>query len=160
MSRIGRYIAIAVLALGVAGVAMGTAFIVEGQSKANFIKESMRAEQVSLQSLGVEGATAGDLIDSAAEAQKAADTIREHRLTTYGTYKDVTGGGRYDPTNLDQLKYTQALNLENYLYLGVASLGLTTVTIVSGIFMVVTGIALGGTGLVLFLLAKSKAATA
>jgi hypothetical protein len=157
MSRIGRYIAIAVLALGVAGVAMGTAFIVEGQSKANFIKDAMRQEQVTL---GVEGATAGNLIDSAAEAQKAADTVREHRLTTYGTYKEVTGGGGYDPTNINQLKYTQALNLENYLYLGVASLGLTTVTIVSGIFMVVTGIALGGTGIVLFQLAKAKAATA
>ena len=157
MSRIGRYIAIAVLALGVAGVAMGTAFIIEGQSKANLIKNSMRQEQVTL---GVEGATAGNLVDSAAEAQKAADTVREHRLTTYGTYKEVTGGAGYDPTNINQLKYTQALNLEHSLYLGVASLGLTTVTIVSGIFMVVTGIALGGTGIVLFQLAKAKAATA
>jgi hypothetical protein len=32
--------------------------------------------------------------------------------------------------------------------------------IVSGIFMVVTGVALGGTGIVLFQLAKAKAATA
>ena len=154
MSRIGRYVAIAVLALGVAGVAMGTAFIVEGQSKATFIKNAMREEQVTL---GVEGAAQGDLVDSAAEAQKAADTIRGHRLEQYGTYKEVTGGASYDPTNINQLRYTQALNLENSLYLGVASLGLTTVTIVSGIFMVVTGIALGGTGIVLFQLAKAKA---
>ena len=163
MSRIGRYIAIAVLALGVAGVAMGAAFIVEGQSKANLIKNSMREEQVSLQSLGVEGATPGDLIDSAAEAQKAADTIRGHRqkiALTYDALMKASATGKFDVTNPTDLAYAQAMNIENYLYLGAASLGLATVVTVSGIFMVATGIALGGTGIVLFQLAKAKAATA
>ena len=162
MSRIGRYIAIAVLALGVAGVAMGAAFIVEGQSKANLIKNSMREEQVSLQSLGVEGATPGDLIDSAAEAQKAADTIMGHRqkIAPTDALMKASATGKFDVTNPTDLAYAQAMNLENYLYLGVASLGLATVVTVSGIFMVATGIALGGTGIVLFQLAKAKAATA
>jgi len=154
MSRSVRYTAVAILVLGVVGVAIGIAFVVEGQSKANFITNSMREEQVTLGDIGIQGAQAGELIDSAATAQLAADTIKEHRHATYGTYKDVTGGGYYDPTNLDQLKYTQAINLENYLYLGVASLGLATVVTVSGIFMIITGIAIGGTGLVLFRLAR------
>lgn len=38
MSRSVRYVGIAVLALGLIGAAMGIAFIVEGQAKANFIK--------------------------------------------------------------------------------------------------------------------------
>ncbi len=40
--------------------------------------------------------------------------------------------------------------MENYLYLAVVGFGLIQSVIASGVFMVVTGIALSGTGLVLF----------
>ena len=161
MSRLGRFISIAVIGLGMAALVMGVAFVVEGQSKANFIKQSMRQEQVSLADLGVQGADSSNLIDSAGEAQKAADTIAEHRRTYLApTYKDLLGGKQFDPDNATQVKYMQALNLENYLYLGVASLGLTTVTIVSGVFMIVTGLALTLTGFVVGRLPKKVPATA
>jgi len=46
------------------------------------------------------------------------------------------------------------MNIENYLYLSVASFGLTTVVIGTGVFMIVAGIALGATGVVLYRLAR------
>ena len=155
MSRSFRYIAVAILILGVVGVAMGIAFVVEGQSKANFITNSMREEQGTLGDIGIQGAQAGELIDSAATAQEAADTIKEHRQSICNLRcLKRTATGRFDDPNQLDLAYAQAINLENYLYLGVASLGLATVVTVSGIFMILTGIAVGGTGLVLFRLAR------
>jgi uncharacterized membrane protein YphA (DoxX/SURF4 family) len=159
MSRLGRFISIAVIGLGIAGLVLGVAFVVEGQSKANFIKQSMRDEQITL-GLSDDAIARGDVVDTAAEAQKAADTIKGHRTSKYGTYSEVTGGKGFDPADTNQIKYMQALNLENSLYLAVASLGLTTVTIVSGAFMIVTGLALTLTGFVLGRLPKKVPATA
>lgn len=163
MSRLGRFISIAVIGLGIAAMAMGVAFVVEGQSKANYIKEQMRAEQVTMASLGIEGATEGNIVDSAAEAEKVANVVKEHRLSIAPTYADLMAlspTGRYNPTVPQHLSYNQAMNLENYLYLGVASLGLTTVTIVSGICMIVTGLGLALTGFAVGRLAKKVPATA
>jgi hypothetical protein len=58
MSRLLRFIGVAVIGLGLAALVMGIVFVVEGQSKANYIKQSMREEQVSMASLGIEGAPA------------------------------------------------------------------------------------------------------
>ena len=163
MSRLARFIGVAVIGLGIAALVLGVAFVVEGQSKANFIKKSMQEEQVSLAALGIEGVDSTDLIDSAAEAQKAADLVKEHRHRIAATYADLMAmspTGRFDSAIPAHLSYAQALNLENYLYLGVASLGLTTVTIVSGVFMIVAGFGLSLTGLALNRLAKKLPTTA
>ena len=163
MARLGRFISIAVIGLGIAALVLGVAFVFEGQSKANYIKEQMRAEQVTMAALGIEGAEEGNVIDSAAEAEKVANLVKEHRLSIAPTYADLMAmspTGRYDPTNKAHLSYNQAMNLENYLYLGVASLGLTTVTIVSGVFMIVTGLALALIGFALGRLPKKVPATA
>jgi hypothetical protein len=134
-------------------MAMGIGFVVQGQAKANFIKEAMQQEQITL-GLSQEQQAKGELVDSAAEAQKAGDTIREHRHGIASTYEELLGGGSFDPTNAKHLTYAQALNLENYLYLAVTGFGLATVAILSGIFMIVTGVALAGTGVALHQLAK------
>jgi len=163
MSRLARFIGIAVIGLGIAALVMGVAFVVEGQSKANYIKKSMRQEQVTMAALGIEGADPDNLVDSAAEAEKVANLVKEHRLSIAPTYADLMAmspTGRYDPSIKAHLSYAQAMNLENYLYLGVASLGLTTVTIVSGVFMMVTGLGLSLTGFALGLLARKVPATA
>jgi hypothetical protein len=81
---------------------------------------------------------------------EAGDTIREHRRGIAASYEDLLGEGRYDPTNPQHLTYAQALNLENYLYLAVVAFGLTQAVMASGVFMVITGIALGGAGIVLY----------
>jgi len=163
MSRLTRFIGIAVIGLGIAALVMGIAFVVEGQSKANYIKDQMRAEQVTLTALGIEGADPDNFIDSAAEAERVANVVKEHRLSIAPTYADLMAmspTGRYDSSIKAHLSYNQAMNLENYLYLGVASLGLTTVTIVSGIFMMVTGLGLSLIGFAVQRLAKRLPATA
>jgi hypothetical protein len=49
----------------------------------------------------------------------------------------------------------QALNLETYLYFAVASFGLTTAVQVTGIVMIITGIALAAIGVVVMRLRKA-----
>ena len=146
--NMNRKLAIGVLLVGVVAVVIGAVFIGQGVSKNNQLVGAMRLEQVTL---GIEGAELEDeVIDSLGEAQKAGDTVREHRRGIAPSYSDLLGGGRYNPADPQQLTYAQALNLENYLYLAVIAFGLTQSVTASGAFMVLTGIALGGTGLVLY----------
>ncbi len=150
--KMTRNLAIVVFLLGGVAIIMGAVFIGQGVSKNNQLVEAMRVEQVTL---GIEGAELeGAVIDSLAEAQKAGDTIREHRRSIAPTYSDLLGEELYDPTDPKQLTYAQALNLENYLYLAVVAFGLTQSVTASGVFMVITGLALGGTGVVLYRLSQ------
>jgi hypothetical protein len=148
MSRVNRYLGIVVLAIGLASIGIGTGFVVQAQVKSNWMKQQMRAEGITL-GLSADEIAKGDVVDTAAEAQKAADTIREHRHTNFGTYNEVTGGQSFNPEDPNQVKYMQALNLENYLYLAVSGFGLATVVLTSGVFMIIVGIALGAGGLVM-----------
>ena len=150
-----KVLAVCVFLAGLVGIAMGATFIAEGMAKENYLKEAMREEKITT-GLSQEQIESGDIVDTAAEAQAAGDLVREHRHSIAPTYGDLLGGGQYDPTNPEQLTYAQALNLENYLYLAVAAFGLTTVVIVSGIFMIVSGLAFSGTGLVLFAFARKE----
>ncbi len=146
--NMNRKLAIGVLLVGMVTVVIGAVFIGQGVSKNNQLVGAMRLEQVTL---GIEGAELEEeVIDSLGEAQKAGDTVREHRRGIASSYSDLLGGERYNPADPQQLTYAQALNLENYLYLAVIAFGLTQSVTASGAFMVLTGIALGGTGLVLY----------
>ena len=118
---------------------MGIVFVQQGFAKEAFLVGAMEQEQIT--SEGVEG-----IVDTATEAQMAGDTVREHRHGIAPTYGNLLGGERFDATNPTQLSYAQALNLENYLYLAVASFGIFTVVKVTGVFMIVIGLALGTTG--------------
>ena len=137
-SRI-RNIGIAVMVFAVISLAMGIVFIQQGFAKENFLVNAMAQEEIVLE--GVEG-----VIDTPAEAQLAGDTVREHRHGIAPTYGELLGGERFDPTNPAQLSYAQALNLENYLYLAVASFGIFNVVKATGAFMLIMGLALGATG--------------
>lgn len=148
-----RNLAIVVVVLGVVGIIIGGVFVGLGVTRDNELKEAMRVENISLSIEDVE--TEGQVIDSLEEAKKAGDTIREHRRGIAVTYEDLLGGERFDPTNPEHLTYAQALNLENYLYLAVVAFGLTQSVIASGVFMVITGIALGASGLVLLGLSRA-----
>ena len=147
--KVNRGLAIAVLLLGVVAIVLGGIFIGQGISKNNMLVQVMRTEKITL-GVPSENLVEGEVIDSASEAQLAGDTVREHRHGISPTYGDLLGGEKFDATSPVQLTYAQALNLENYLYLAVAAFGLAQVAIVSGAFMVLTGLALGGTGLVLY----------
>ena len=107
----------------------------------------MRQEQVTL---SLEEGAPPALIDNMDKAQAAGDLIREHRRGIAPTYQDLLGEGKFDPTDPKQLTYAQAMNMENYLYLAAVGFGLIQAVMASGVFMIITGIALGGTGVVLY----------
>lgn len=146
-----RKLAIVVVLLGVVGIAMGGVFVGQGVVKNNQLVEAMQVEQVRLP---LHEEAEPSLIDSSAEAQAAGDIIREHRRGIAPTYQDLLGEGRFDPTNPQHLSYAQALNMENYLYLAVVGFGLVQSVMASGAFMIITGLALGATGLVLLRLTR------
>ncbi len=151
-----RKLAILILLIGLVSIVIGAVFIGQGIAKNNYLVTAMRQEKITL-GIPSDKIAEGEIIDNATEAQIAGDTVREHRHTISPTYGDLLGGKSFDPTNPTQLTYAQALNLENYLYLAVLGFGLTQVVIANGIFMVITGIAFGGTGIVLLRLAKCAA---
>lgn len=90
------------------------------------------------------------MVDTAGEAQRVADAIRAHRHAIATTYDDLLKGGQFDPANAQHLTYSQAINLENYLYLGVTAFGLTTVVLTSGVILFVIGLCLLLIGFVLY----------
>lgn len=147
-----RILSLFVVLIGVVAVILGAVFIGLGASRDAQLKEAMRVEKVTL---GIESELEGEVIDSLPEAMIGGDTIREHRRSIAPTYSDLLGEGRYDPTDPQQLTYAQAMNLENYLYLAVVAFGLTQAVMASGVFMVITGLALGSTGAVLYRLQKA-----
>ena len=146
-----------VMIMAVAAMVIGIVFIYQGVSKAKYIQDQMVAEHVKA-SIG--GGNMTGYIDSAAKAQAAADTIKKHRQSIAPNYGNLTsygngGKGGYDPISTDpyppnpkltigqaMLEYTQALNMENYLYMGVFALGFTQAVTVIGVFMIIVGIAL------------------
>lgn len=148
MNTRAKNLGIIVILFAVVSLAMGIVFIQQGFAKEAFLTSAMNQEQITVGS--VEG-----VVDTAQEAQIAGDTVREHRHSIAPTYGDLLGEGQFDPTDTRQLTYAQALNLENYLYLAVASFGVFTVVKVTGVFMIVMGLALGVVGYGLISSAKT-----
>lgn len=145
--NITRTLGILVVIVGLVGIVMGAVFVGLGVAKNNQLVEAMRVEQVKL---SLEEGAEPTLVDTSAEAEAAGDLIREHRRGIAATYQELLGEGRFDPTNPQQLSYAQAMNMENYLYLAVIGFGLIQAVMASGAFMIITGVALGGTGVVLY----------
>jgi hypothetical protein len=141
MSRWSKLILVVVLVFGLVSVAAGAAFFGLGVSKYQFIKSAMAAEKITL-GINDSQLAAGEIVDTMKEAQIAGDIVRGHRHDIAPTYGDLLGGARYDPTNLEQLTYAQAMNLENYLYLAVNSFGVCYLTMGVGAVLVVIGLAL------------------
>jgi hypothetical protein len=140
---------IAVIILAVMAAIIGIIFLQQGFSKQSLLTHALKEENITFEIDGKQ-----TVIDNAEKAQKAGDTVRGHRHGIAPTYGDLLGGRNFDPTNPKQLTYAQALNLENYLYLAVASFGLVTVVLASGGFMLLTGIVFGMIGFALIKIAK------
>ncbi|MGD0353530.1 MAG: hypothetical protein ABSB38_08600 [Dehalococcoidia bacterium] len=154
MNRIVKNLSILVLVFGVIALAMGIVFVYQGVSKQALLTGIMKQENVKLSALGVTGDKANEIIDTAESAQIAGDTVRGHRHAIAPTYSDLLAGGKFDPTNPKDVTYAQALNLENYLYVGALSFGVTTIATAVGGFMIVVALALGAIGVVLLKVAK------
>jgi hypothetical protein len=139
---------ITVMLLGVIVIIIGGVYIYQGVSKGILVRDGMRDERVTYL-LSREEVQRGKVIDTAEEAQKVADTIKTHRRGLAATYYDLLKGGQFDPGNAQNMIYSQALNLENYLYMAVLAYGLTTEVLTGGITFVIVGVCLAliGSGL-------------
>jgi hypothetical protein len=153
-----RNLGIVVIVLGFLALVIGGIFVGEGVQKNNLILGRMQVEKVTL-ALDPGNPQALTQINSAADAQRAADLISTHRRSIAPSYQALLGTGQFDPTNPKHLIYAQAMNLENYLYMAVIAFGLIQSTMASGAFMVITGIALGIIGLVLIRLNRELSRT-
>jgi len=151
-----KKLALVVIILSLAAIVIGGVFVGEGFAKNKLIVDRMNVEKVTL-ATDPNNPKVVTQVNNAAEAQKAADTIAGHRRGIAPTYQDLLGGKQFDSTNATQLKYAQAMNLENYLYMAVTAFGLIQVTMATGAFMVIVGIALACVGLVLWKLGKTVA---
>lgn len=150
-----KYFGLAIIVVGILGLVIGGVFVGMGFAKKALIVDRMNVENVTL-SVDPENPTAATQINDSASAQAAADTIAKHRRGIAPTYQDLLGGKQFDPTNPKQLTYVQAMNLENYLYMAVTAFGLIDVTMASGAFMVITGIALILGGIIFMRLSKNQ----
>lgn len=153
MNKMLRFLGALVVVLGVIGLVVGVTVVSVAYDKQAWMTDAMRQEKVQLAALGVKGAGPDEIVDNAATAQTAADTVRSHRHSIAPTYSDLMAGGKYDPTNTKHLTYAQAMNLENYLYLGVLGFGVVQLAMGVGAFMALTGLALCVIGIALFRLA-------
>jgi hypothetical protein len=144
-----KTMSIIVLLLGIVAVVIGGVFLGIGLAKNKLIVDRMNVEKVTL-ALNPDNPGVYTQINDTVSAQKAADTIAAHRRNIAPTYQDLLGGKQFDPTNPTQLKYVQAMNLENYLYMAVTAFGLIQVAEASGGFMIIVGLALFLLGLALY----------
>ncbi len=139
MITINRNLGKVVLLLGLVALVFGTVFIGQGIAKNTMITEAMQVEQITYGGAEeIEG-----VIDTAAEAELMAGVLKEHRMEI-GVYSELD---REDPQRDTILK---AMTIENSLNQAQMGFGIVTVVIVSGIFMVIIGIAVSGTGLMLY----------
>jgi hypothetical protein len=159
LGSINRILAIVVTALGVVAIVIGGVFVYEGVAKNNLIVNRMKVEQVTL-ALDPNNPNQLTTILTAGEAQKAADTIAEHRRSIAPSYQALLneGTGKFDPSNTTDVTYAQAMNLENYLYTAVLAFGVVQIVLAAGAFMIVAGIAFEVVALVLFKLSRKAAA--
>lgn len=139
MARVTGPIPMMVVVLGVVALALGIVFIVNGFLTQGQIAESLRAEQVTL---GLPE-NPGGVVDTAREAQAAQDVLQEHLRENYGTYGDTARG------SAERDSYLDGTTLRNSLNLAVMGFGVSQMLLGTGAFMVVTGIALSGGGLVI-----------
>jgi hypothetical protein len=146
---------ILVLLLGLVGLGVGGAFVGIGCAKNNQITTYLRAEKVTL-GLSAEEVTKGNVVDTLSEAQKAAETLTTHRMSMAPTYNELLAGKQFDPTNLKQLSYSQAMNLQTNIYTAVLAFGLAQSIMANGAFMIATGLALIVVGFVLYKLNKKS----
>jgi len=148
--------AIIVLLLGIVGLGVGGAFVGVGFAKNNQISTYLRAEKVTL-GLSASDVAKGKVVDSLATAQNAAQMLTTHRQSIAPTYNDLLAGGKYDPTNVTEATYAQAMNLQTNIYTAVLAFGLAQSIMANGAFMLATGIALIIAGWALYKLSKKTA---
>jgi len=156
MTRRTQYLAMLVVVLGIASLVIGATFVGLAAQKNNYIVSALRQQNVTL-GLTKDQIANGEIVDNAQKAQVAAETLSKHLQSIAPTYGDLMKSnttGKYDPTDVKDLTYTQGLNMENAFNLAVLSFGVIQETTATGVALIVIGIAVGATGLLMFRLNK------
>lgn len=155
-----KYLSMLVLLLGVGVMVVGAVFIGLAIQKNNFITKSLRDQQITL-GLTKDQIAKGMLVDNAAAAQVASDTLATHLKSIAPTYGALmtASGGKYDPTNPQDLTYTQGLNMENSMNIAILGFGVIQETIGVGIALIVLGLLGAAAGLTLLRLAQKVTET-
>ena len=148
MATVTKYVWVLVLVVGLAALSAGIVFAVQSQHVRGQIDDYLRAEVITL-GIDEDLVIRGDVVDSADEAEVAQDIIREHRHGIALTYAELLAGERFDPINPDHLVWAQGMNLENSLGIARVGYGVSDMALASGVIMIMTGIALAGTGIAL-----------
>ena len=157
-----KNLAIVVAFLGVVVLVTGAVFIALAIQKNDYITGALRDQKITL-GLSQTQINQGQLVDTAQTAQVAANTLGEHLKSIAPTYNDLmakNANGRYDPTNPNDLSYTQGLNMENSLDIAVLGFGVVQLALGVGIILVIIGLAAGGAGLSMYKLAQKEAEAA
>lgn len=150
MNKTVRNLGLVVITIGVVALVVGIVFVQQGFVQESWLVQAMENEQIAMPD------GSGIIINNSQLAQAAGDLVREHRHGISPTYGELLGGEHFDPTNPTQITYLQAMNIENYLYLGVTAFGVFTIVKGVGAFMILMGIGLGATGYALWRTGKSK----
>lgn len=154
-----KVVSLLVVVIGIVSLVIGAVFIGIAVQKNNYLVNSLREQKVTL-GLTQDQINNGEFVDSAAEAQTAADTLAEHLQSIAPTFGDLTAqnpNGRFDPTNPTNLDYGQGLNMENSFNMVVMGFGVIQATMATGAALIIIGLGIGATGVVLFRLSRHVA---
>lgn len=154
-----KVVSLLVVVIGIVSLVIGAVFIGIAVQKNNYLVNSLREQKVTL-GLTQDQINNGEFVDSAAEAQTAADTLAEHLQSIAPTFGDLTAqnsSGKFDPTNPTNLDYGQGLNMENSFNMVVMGFGVIQATMATGAALIIIGLGIGATGVVLFRLSRHVA---
>ncbi len=148
-----RTIGMIVLLLGLVCLVIGGVFIWQSFAVNGQVVNSMKIEKATyggdLERITPEGEVIvldekiGGIVDTEKEAKLMADTLQSHLHTQYPPYSEME---RDDP---DRNTIIQGMTLQNSLVIAQMGFGISTMALGIGVFMIITGVAFGGTGLVL-----------
>ena len=141
-----KTLGIMVLVIGVVCLVVGSIFVWQSLDVKAKVTEGLLDEQLTsgIPGEGDEGYDANNIyVDTAAEAQVAHDTILEHMRDDPGRYGDTERG------SAERDHFVDGITLRNSLTIAVMGFGISTIALGIGVFMLVTGVAFGATGLVI-----------
>ena len=160
MVRKTKLLAMLVVVLGIVGMLAGGAFIGLAVQKNNMVTDLLREQKITT-GLTKDQIAAGQVVDSPATIQAAADTIALHLKGIAPSYNALMASsptGKFDPTNAQQLDYGQGMNIANTLNLVVLGYGVIEETMGTGAVLIVLGLAIVVAGALLFGTAAAKTA--
>jgi hypothetical protein len=137
MASARRYLWIGGIGVGLLLVAVGIFFVVQAQSARTTTRAALADEGVVTNG---DASIPGVPVTDARTAQAQADVIKTHSIDRYGTYVSME---RDDP---NRAVYLDGLTLRNALGLAVLGFGVSDLALVSGLVILVLGVATLGLG--------------